>query len=188
MTITQTDINSYCFTFLSPFLYFVHIFFKRLSYLSCIIKPYKQNIFSLLLINILFQERPPLAVFLFAEIFPSGNRKKLYFTVQIRKYSQESVKNCTFLSFRNRRFTKFDCRVVAVNRKTGYNIHTAAEIRPSIFQTEITDMILADKIQSLRKKSGMAQEEPAARVGVSRQAVSKWESRRAVPELKSKNL
>lgn len=49
-------------------------------------------------------------------------------------------------------------------------------------------MILADKIQSLRKKSGMAQEEPAARVGVSRQAVSKWESRRAVPELKSKNL
>ena len=91
-------------------------------------------------------------------------------------------------AFRNRRFTKFDFRVVAINRKTGYNIHTAAEIRPSIFQTEITDMILADKIQSLRKKSGMAQEEPAAKVGVSRQAVSKWESRRAVPELKSKNL
>ena len=187
MTFEQSDINTYCFTLLSPFLYFVHIFFKRLSYLSCIIEPYKQNIFSLLLINILFQERPPLAVFLFAEIFPSGNRKKLYFTVQIRKYSQESVKNCTFLSFRNRRFTKFDCRVVAVNRKTGYNIIATAANSPKYYNGD-RYMIFADKIQSLRKKSGMAQEEPAAKVGVSRQAVSKWESRRAVPELKSKNL
>lgn len=37
-------------------------------------------------------------------------------------------------------------------------------------------MNLADRIQSLRKAKGISQEELADRVGVSRQAVSKWES------------
>ena len=37
-------------------------------------------------------------------------------------------------------------------------------------------MILADKIIDLRKKNGWSQEELAEQLGVSRQAVSKWES------------
>ena len=37
-------------------------------------------------------------------------------------------------------------------------------------------MNLADRIQSLRKAKGISQEELAEHVGVSRQAVSKWES------------
>lgn len=37
-------------------------------------------------------------------------------------------------------------------------------------------MNLADRIQQLRKKKGISQEELADRIGVSRQAVSKWES------------
>ncbi len=37
-------------------------------------------------------------------------------------------------------------------------------------------MNLTDRIQQLRKKAGLSQEELADRVGVSRQAVSKWES------------
>ena len=37
-------------------------------------------------------------------------------------------------------------------------------------------MTIADRIQSLRKAKGMSQEELADKVGVSRQAVSKWES------------
>ena len=42
---------------------------------------------------------------------------------------------------------------------------------------------MADRIQSLRKAKGISQEELADRVGVSRQAVSKWESGQSMPEL-----
>lgn len=44
-------------------------------------------------------------------------------------------------------------------------------------------MILADKIISQRRKNGWSQEELAEKVGVSRQAVSKWESAQSVPDL-----
>lgn len=37
-------------------------------------------------------------------------------------------------------------------------------------------MTLADRIQHLRKAKGISQEELADQIGVSRQAVSKWES------------
>jgi len=43
--------------------------------------------------------------------------------------------------------------------------------------------MLADKIILLRKKNGWSQEELAARMQVSRQAVSKWESAQSVPDL-----
>lgn len=42
---------------------------------------------------------------------------------------------------------------------------------------------IADRIQSLRKVKGISQEELADKVGVSRQAVSKWESEQSVPDL-----
>ncbi|WP_081861175.1 helix-turn-helix domain-containing protein [Butyrivibrio sp. AE2032] len=44
-------------------------------------------------------------------------------------------------------------------------------------------MTIADRIQSLRKSKGMSQEELADAVGVSRQAVSKWESEQATPDI-----
>lgn len=44
-------------------------------------------------------------------------------------------------------------------------------------------MTLADKIIDLRKKRGWSQEELAERMGVSRQAVSKWESASSLPDL-----
>lgn len=44
-------------------------------------------------------------------------------------------------------------------------------------------MTIADRIQNLRKSKGMSQEELADRIGVSRQAVSKWESEQATPDL-----
>lgn len=44
-------------------------------------------------------------------------------------------------------------------------------------------MILADKIIEERKKNGWSQKELANKLGVSRQAVSKWESSGSIPDL-----
>lgn len=44
-------------------------------------------------------------------------------------------------------------------------------------------MNMAERIQHLRKSRGFSQEELADRVGVSRQAVSKWESGQSMPDL-----
>lgn len=44
-------------------------------------------------------------------------------------------------------------------------------------------MVLADKIINLRKKNGLSQEELAEQIGVSRQAVSKWEGMQSIPDL-----
>ncbi len=42
-------------------------------------------------------------------------------------------------------------------------------------------MTLAERIKEQRKKAGMSQEKVAELVGVSRQAVTKWESGQSVP-------
>lgn len=44
-------------------------------------------------------------------------------------------------------------------------------------------MGIADRIQYLRNTKGISQEELANKVGVSRQAVSKWESEQSTPDL-----
>ena len=44
-------------------------------------------------------------------------------------------------------------------------------------------MILSEKIMMLRKQQGWSQEELAAKLGISRQSVSKWESATAIPDL-----
>lgn len=44
-------------------------------------------------------------------------------------------------------------------------------------------MNIADRIQNLRRGKGISQEELADKVGVSRQAVSKWESEQSVPDI-----
>lgn len=44
-------------------------------------------------------------------------------------------------------------------------------------------MNMSDRIQYLRKTKGISQEELAYKVGVSRQAVSKWESEQSTPDL-----
>lgn len=44
-------------------------------------------------------------------------------------------------------------------------------------------MILADKIMELRKKNGWSQEELAEKLGVTRQAVSKWEGAQSAPDV-----
>ena len=44
-------------------------------------------------------------------------------------------------------------------------------------------MNIADRIQQLRKSKGLSQEELADKIGVSRQAVSKWESEQSTPDI-----
>ena len=44
-------------------------------------------------------------------------------------------------------------------------------------------MIFADKLMDLRKKNGWSQEELAEMLGVSRQAVSKWEGAQSIPDM-----
>ena len=43
-------------------------------------------------------------------------------------------------------------------------------------------MALSEKLYSLRKKSGLSQEQLAEQLSVSRQAISKWEAGQSVPE------
>lgn len=44
-------------------------------------------------------------------------------------------------------------------------------------------MSLSEKLQLLRKKNGFSQEELADKLGISRQAISKWESGQSIPDL-----
>ena len=46
-------------------------------------------------------------------------------------------------------------------------------------------MNVADRIYELRKEKGMSQEELANELGVSRQAVSKWESEKSTPDIEN---
>lgn len=46
-------------------------------------------------------------------------------------------------------------------------------------------MTFGEKIQALRKSGGMSQEQLAARLGVSRQAISKWELGESSPEVEN---
>ena len=48
--------------------------------------------------------------------------------------------------------------------------------------------MLKDNLVSLRKFHGMTQEDLADKVGVTRQAVAKWESGESVPDLEKSRL
>ena len=43
--------------------------------------------------------------------------------------------------------------------------------------------MLSEKIYSLRRKNGLSQEQLAEKIGVSRQAISKWETGTAIPDI-----
>lgn len=50
-------------------------------------------------------------------------------------------------------------------------------------QTEVMNMDISERLQELRKKEGYSQEQVAEMLGLSRQAISKWESGQGKPEI-----
>lgn len=60
---------------------------------------------------------------------------------------------------------------------------TALFVIMALLRKGVLAMNIADRIQNLRKLKGISQEELADKVGVSRQAVSKWESEQSIPDL-----
>ncbi|GEM_PF-75681 len=53
----------------------------------------------------------------------------------------------------------------------------------TLSKKRVSVMNIADRIQNLRKAKGISQEELADKIGVSRQAVSKWESKQSTPDI-----
>jgi len=51
------------------------------------------------------------------------------------------------------------------------------------FLQEVKEMNMAERLQDLRKKANYSQEEVSDMLGISRQAVSKWESGQGKPEI-----
>ena len=50
-------------------------------------------------------------------------------------------------------------------------------------QTEVMNMDISERLQELRKKEGYSQEQVAEMLGLSRQAISNWESGQGKPEI-----
>ena len=50
---------------------------------------------------------------------------------------------------------------------------------------EVMNMDIAERLQDLRKKAGYSQEQVAEMLGISRQAVSKWESGQGKPDIEN---
>ena len=48
-------------------------------------------------------------------------------------------------------------------------------------RTEVGSMSLGERIKALRRRAGLSQEQVAEQVGVSRQAVAKWEAGQSAP-------
>ncbi len=46
-------------------------------------------------------------------------------------------------------------------------------------------MTFSEKLKSIRKKSGMSQEKLAEKIGVSRQAITKWETGAGIPDIEN---
>lgn len=49
--------------------------------------------------------------------------------------------------------------------------------------SEVMNMDIAERLQELRKKAGYSQEQVAEMLGLSRQAILKWESGQGKPEI-----
>ena len=86
------------------------------------------------------------------------------YTEGIYGAEQKDLRGC------NRQWRKFQPELVACDHGSQY-----------IVSKGVTQM-LSERIYQFRRKSGLSQEQLAEKIGVSRQAISKWESGTSMPE------
>ena len=86
------------------------------------------------------------------------------YTEGIYGAEQKDLRGC------NRQLRKFQPELVACDHGSQY-----------IVSKGVTQM-LSERIYQFRRKSGLSQEQLAEKIGVSRQAISKWESGTSMPE------
>ena len=73
-------------------------------------------------------------------------------------------------------------------RKVVINSTVVGSMQPvncGISLLEVMNMDIAERLQDLRKKAGYSQEQVAEMLGISRQAVSKWESGQGKPDIEN---
>lgn len=82
---------------------------------------------------------------------------------------------------RNQKLRKFQPDLVERKGENGYD--KATQMNPAARRPRrYHNMKLGEKLQRLRRQSGLSQEQLAARLAVSRQAVSKWELNETMPD------
>lgn len=64
-------------------------------------------------------------------------------------------------------------------------MRTILSYNEHIKNKEVTNMTFAEKLKSIRKQAGMSQEKLAEKLGVSRQAVTKWETDAGIPDIEN---
>lgn len=75
-----------------------------------------------------------------------------------------------------------------LQRKVANNEIVVGSMQPvncGISLLEVMNMDIAERLQDLRKKAGYSQEQVAEMLGISRQAVSKWESGQGKPDIEN---
>ena len=64
-------------------------------------------------------------------------------------------------------------------------MRTILSYNEHIKNKEVINMTFAEKLKSIRKQAGMSQEKLAEKLGVSRQAVTKWETDAGIPDIEN---
>lgn len=64
-------------------------------------------------------------------------------------------------------------------------MRTILSYNEHIKNKEVMNMTFAEKLKSIRKQAGMSQEKLAEKLGVSRQAVTKWETDAGIPDIEN---
>jgi DNA-binding XRE family transcriptional regulator len=78
-----------------------------------------------------------------------------------------------------------DMKLAALQHRSGAKSRKRLFIYWGHQNEEVTSMTFAEKLKSIRKQAGMSQEQLAEKLGVSRQALTKWETNAGIPDIEN---